>query len=151
MGMAGRDGGTPVVVSNRIAFSLDNADGTAVLEVARFTVTAPDAGYLALRAHVQGVVTKPTARVCSTVGMGLRLNRDVNQLVSQNLGVFDAPTFDALGMPVMTTLAGRAAVTAGEEVIVRIEAQRLECRPGETPGTANLDVQLEGTFHRVVL
>src|SRR5687768_4267080 len=78
MGLRGKDGGTPMLLSNRIAFTLDNGDGNAVLEVARFTVTAPDAGYLALRAHVQGVVTKPTARVCSTVGLGLRINRDVN-------------------------------------------------------------------------
>ena len=100
---------------------------------------------------MQGVITKPTARTCSTVGVGLRLNRDVNQLVSQNFGIFEAPTFDAIGMPVMTTLAGRAAVAANEEVTVRIEAQRLECLPGESPGTADLDVHLEGTFHRYAL
>lgn len=151
MGFNGRDGGTPLVLSNPLAFTLDSADGTGVQEVARFIVTAPDAGYLALRGHFQGVVIKPTARVCSTVAVGLRLNRDVNQLVSQNLGVFDAPTFDALGTPVSTTLTGAVAVNAGEAVTVRIEAQRLECRPAESPGTAEIEVQLEGTFHRVLL
>ncbi len=146
-GLPGRNGGTPMLVSNRVAFHLDTAAGTAVAEVARFTVTAPQTGYLALRAHVQGVVTKPTARVCSTARVGLRIDRDVNQLVSQNVGVFDAPTFDALGTPVATTLAGSRAVVANQAVIVRIEAQRLECRPGESPGTADLEVQLEGAFH----
>ena len=150
-GRRGRDGGTPFALSNKIVFRLDPADGTAVLEVARFAINAPDAGYLAFRAHVQGVVTKPTARVCSTVQVGLRLDRDVNQLVSQNVGVFDAPTFDAIGAPVMSTLAGSAPVVAGQEVLVRIEAQRLECRPGESPGTSDLDVQLEATYHRALL
>lgn len=150
-GLPGKPGGTPVVVSNRIVFRLDPADGTAVNEIARFTIIAPDTGHLALRAHVQGVVNKPTARSCSTVRVGVRLNRDVNQLVAQNLGVFDAPTFDAIGTPVFATLAGSTEVTGGQEVLVRIEAQRLECVPGESPGTADLDVQLEGSFHRPLL
>jgi hypothetical protein len=150
-GTRGREGGTPFVLSNRIVFTLDNADGTAVLEVARFTITAPDAGYLAFHAYVQGTVTKPTARVCSTVRVGLRLDRDVNQIVAQNVGVFDAPTFDPIGTPVASTLAGALPVVAGQEVIVRIEAQRLECRPGESPGTADLGVQLEATYHRPMI
>lgn len=153
-GMDGLEGGTPVLLTNLQSSIIQFGDQDQVKEISRLTVVAPGDGGLLVRAHFSGIVAKRDGSALCRVTVGVRRDQEATQFLSQNVGVFGAPVAGRLELSVGTTLTGLMPVNAGQEVIFRLEVQRLdpECADGLGPTlVAQIFGQLEFGFHRYTL
>jgi hypothetical protein len=156
-GLDGREGGTPVYLtpaSTPFRGELQFGDGEQVIELGQLTVTAPGDGALLVRAYVSGTVAKRDGSGFCRVTVAVRRDRDAAPFLRQNVGVFGAPVSGRLDVSVGTTLAGQLPVSAGQEVLLRVELSRFDdqCADGAGPTLiAQLAAQLELGFYRVGL
>lgn len=153
-GRDGREGGTPYLVSNPFSRVLQYGDADAVLELGQQTVVAPEDGTLLVRAHFGGTVAKRDGAGLCRVQVGVRKDQDAIQLVSQNVGVREAPVTGKLEVSVGTTLVAQVPVLSGQTVLLRLEMQRFDDECAEGAGAtqiAQIFGQLDLSFHRVLL
>lgn len=153
-GQDGREGGTPYLVSNPFSRVLQFGDADAVLELGQQTVVAPEAGTLLVRAHFGGTVAKRDGATVCRVQVGVRKDQDAIQLVSQNVGIREAPAAGKLETTVGASLVGQIPVQAAQSVLLRLEMQRFddECANGAgATQIAQIFGQLDISFHRVPL
>lgn len=153
-GQDGLEGGTPVLLTNLQSQIIQFGDQDQVKEIGRLVVVAPGDGGLLIRAHYSGIVAKRDGSALCRVTVGVRRDQEVTQFLTQNVGIFGAPVGGRLEMSVGTTLTGLMPVTAGQEVTLRLEVQRLddECADGLGPTlVAQIFAQLDIGFHRYTL
>lgn len=155
-GVEGKEGGTPYLLTNPASRPIQYGDADNVLEVLQQPVRAPDAGALLVRAYVSGTVVKRAMGRSCLVRVRVRKDQDAQPLTAQSLGIVEGPAAERLEHTVATTLITRVDVAAGESLVLRVEADRLDpdCAPAGASGStqiASLVAQLEVSFFRYVL
>ncbi len=147
-GPAGRPGGTQIFISNEAPVFLNDSDGGVVQEFARHQLVAPETGRIVLRARFDGSVTKPLGLNRCVIQLGTRIDQNPAGF-NQNVGLFDAPV-ELMQAGVGFTLVEELAVTQGQVVTVRLEAQRIDCntQPPRGVNIARAQAFIEASFHR---
>jgi hypothetical protein len=153
-GADGREGGTPFLLSNPFSALLQYGDGPAVIEIGSQQLVAPDDGTLVVRAHFSGLVAKRDQATLCRVRVGVRRDQEIQQLVSQTVGISEGPLAGRLEMSVGATIVGQIDVVSGQPLLLRLEMQRLdeECADGAgATQIAQIFGQLDVLFYRVPL
>jgi hypothetical protein len=153
-GAPGVEGGTPVLITNVQSALIQYGDGNQVKEIGRWVIMSPAEGALVIRAHYNGTVAKRDGSGFCRVTIGVRKDQDATQFLSQNIGIFGAPTVGRLDLSIGTTLTGQLLVNTGEQLTLRMEVQRFddECADGLGPTQiAQIFGQLDISFHRYAI
>jgi hypothetical protein len=153
-GTNGLEGGTPFLLSNPFSALLQYGDGPAVVEIGQQQITAPDDGTLVVRAHFSGTVAKRDNATLCRIRVGVRRDQEIQQLVSQTVGITEGPLAGRLELSVGATIVGQIPVTEGQPVLLRMEMQRLDDLCADGAGAtqiAQIFGQLDVLFYRVPL
>lgn len=153
-GIDGIEGGTPFLLTNPFSAQLQYGDGVTVVQIGEQQIVAPDDGTLVVRAHFSGTVAKRDNATLCRVRVGVRRDQEVAQLVSQTVGITDGPLPGRLELSVGATIVGQIPVTNGQQVLLRLEMQRLDdvCADGAgATQIAQIFGQLDVLFYRVPL
>jgi hypothetical protein len=153
-GIDGIEGGTPFLLTNPFSAILQYGDGPAVVQIGEQQIVAPDDGTLVIRAHFSGRVGKRDGATLCRVRVGVRRDQEIAQLVSQTVGISDGPVAGRLELSVGATVVGQIPVTVGQQVLLRLEMQRLDdvCADGAgATQIAQIFGQLDVLFYRVPL
>lgn len=153
-GRDGEEGATPFLLTSRFQSLIQYGHGDAVMELAPVSVVAPGDGELILRAYFSGKIIKRDGAARCRVRVSLRRGQDIQALAQEDIGIAGAPLPGKLEMSLGATLPATIPVSAGEQVTLHLEAQRLdeECALGAGAElVAQVFGQLEGTFYRVPL
>ena len=153
-GMDGLEGGTPFLVSNPFSALLQYGDGPAVVEIGQQQITAPDDGTLLVKSHFSGVVAKRDGANLCRVRVGVRQDNELQQLISQSVGINEGPVAGRVELSVGATIVGQIPVARGQPVLLRMEMQRLDdvCADGAgATQIAQIFAQLDLLFYRVPL
>jgi hypothetical protein len=153
-GFDGREGGTPFLLTNPFSRVLQYGDGEAVLELGQQAIIAPEDGSLIVRAHFNGTVAKRDGATLCRVRVGVRQDQEVVQLVSQTLGIQEAPALGRLEVSASASLVGIVPVVQNQAILLRLELQRFDADCAMGAGATQISQmigQLDVSFYRVPL
>lgn len=153
-GADGREGGTPFLISNPFTALLQYGDGPATVDIGSQDLVAPDDGVLVIRAHFSGTVAKRDQATLCRVRLGVRVDQEIQQLVTTTVGISDGPLAGRLETSVGATVVGQIQVATGQPVLLRLEMQRADdvCADGAgATQIAQIFGQLDVLFYRVGL